>query len=160
MYRKKLGFAILFMISALLTSSTGYSAGEGHRTLIVTVTQIKGDSLYYKTEEGTTRNISLKIVEKYEQVQNVKVGDKLSIEFDEGNQVIRIDRADRLTVSGQLLKFDATEKKVTIKLNDGAIQAYTVIPPVVSKLAAVPEGTTIVLDIDMKNNFVKDFERK
>jgi hypothetical protein len=159
MYKKLLWFNMSLVIGILLTASTGYTA-EGHRTQTVTVTRITGDTLFYKTEEGTTRNIALKIVEKYEQVENVKVGDKLSIEFDEGNQVIRINRPDRLTVSGQLMKFDSTDRKVTVKLNDGTTKTYTVIPPVVSKLSVVPEGTNIVLDIDMKNNFVKDFDRK
>jgi hypothetical protein len=33
------------------------------------------------------------------------------------------------------------------------------IPPARIKMAAVPKGSTVVLDIDSKNNFVKDFER-
>ena len=160
MSRNNLWFSISLFIFTLLFASTGYSVEGKHRILNVTVTQIKGDMLQYKTEEGTTRNVALKIVEKYEKIENVKVGDRLVMEFDEGNQVIRINRPDRLSVSGQLMKFDVNERKVTVKLQDGTTQTYTVIPPAASKLAAVPEGASVTLDIDLKNNFVKDFERK
>ena len=161
MNRIKLGCAALLMMGTLFMATTGHPADPAaHRTLNVTVTDIKGGMLFYKTEEGTTRNTSLKIVEKYEKIENVKVGDQLIMEFDEGNQVIRINRPDRLTVSGQLMKYDSQERKVTLKLKDGKSETYTVIPPVASKLAAVPEGANLVLDIDAKNNFVKDFERK
>jgi hypothetical protein len=58
------------------------------------------------------------------------------------------------------MKFDSGERKVTLKLENGKLETYTVIPPAASKLAAVPEGTNVSLDIDVKNNFVKDFEKK
>jgi hypothetical protein len=165
MDRNKLWFALSLMMVTLFIASAGYSAGEqfnkgGHRTLNVTVTKITGDALFYKTEEGTTRNISLKVVEKYEKIQNVKVGDQLVMEFDEGNQVIRINRPDRFTVSGQVIEFDPVGKKVTLKLKDGTTQTYTMIPPASSKMSAVPKGTTVLLDIDEKNNLVKDFDRE
>jgi Cu/Ag efflux protein CusF len=160
MKNNKRWFALLLMVVTLFIPLTGYTAGqESHRTLNTEVTDIKGDMIFYKTEEGTTRNVSRQVVEKFEKVENVKVGDKLVMEFDEGNQVIRINRADRSKVSGQIVKFDPTEKKVTLKLKDGTTQTYTVIPPVASKMAGLPEGTNVALDIDEKNNFVKDFER-
>jgi hypothetical protein len=131
-----------------------------HRTLNVTVTEIKGDTLYYKTEEGTTRTISLKVVEQYERVGNVKIGEDLVMEFDEGNQVIRVNRPDRLTVSGELTNFDHNRRQITLKLKNGTSEIYTVIPPVAPKVAVVPEGTTVWLEIDVKNNMVKDIRRE
>jgi hypothetical protein len=167
MNRNKLWFALSLMVVTLLIASAGYSENlenKGNRILNVTVTDIKGDMLFYKTEEGTTRTIGLKVVQKYEKVRNVKVGDQLIMEFDEGNQVIRINRpgnpADRFTVSGQVVKFDSVGNKLTLKLMDGTTHTYTLIPPAGIKMAAVPEGTTVLLDIDEKNNLVKDFERQ
>jgi hypothetical protein len=149
------------MVGILFIASTGYSANQkAHRTLKVTVTEIRGEMLTYRTEEGTTRNIALKVVEQFEKIENVKKGDQLVMEFDEGNQVIRINRPERSTVSGEIVKFDAVEKKVTLKLKDGTTQTFTVIPPVAGKLSVIPEGTPVSLDIDAKNNFVKDFERQ
>jgi hypothetical protein len=168
----KLRFAF-FILAALLTGSAGDSAGEpldrslkdqGHRLLNVTVTDIKGDTLFYKTEEGTVRNVALKIVEQQEKVGRVNVGDQLVMEFDEGNQLIRASRPDvsfkRLTVSGQIVGVDSAANKVVLKLENGKTQTYTMIPPASLKMAAVPKGTTVLLDIDPKNNFVKDFEKQ
>lgn len=151
---------LLSALCAMFAASPGYPAGQGHRTLDVTVTDIKGEMLFYKTSEGSTRNISVKIVEEYERVEDVKVGDKLVMEFDEGNQVIRVNRPNRFTVPGQLVQYDEMKRTVTLKLKDGRSQTYAVIPPVAIKMATVPAGTKILLDIDLKNNFVKDFERK
>jgi hypothetical protein len=169
MDRNKLWVVLFILMGTFFMTSAGYSAEEqlkkeGNRILNVTVTDIKGDMLFFKTEEGTTRNISLKVVQKYEKVRNVKVGDQLIMEFDEGNQVIRINRpgnsTDRSTVSGQVVKFDSVGNKVTLKLMDGTTHTYTMIPPAGLKMSAVPKGTSVVLDIDEKNNLVKDFERQ
>jgi hypothetical protein len=167
MKRNKVGFALFILAGIFLAVSVGHPADEqlkaGHRVLNVTVTEIKGDALFFKTEEGTTRNVALKIVEKYEKVGKVKVGDQLVMEFNEGNEVIRISRPgdspEHFTVSGQVVEFDPMAKKVTLKLTDGTTKSYNMIPPASIKMAAVPKGSTVVLDIDSKNNFVKDFER-
>jgi hypothetical protein len=164
---QRIGFFIL--AAALLISAAGYSADEplqqkGNRTLNVTVADIKGDMLFYRTDEGTVRNVALKLVEKYEKVGRVKVGDPLVMEFDEGNQLIKVSRpgesSDNFTVSGQVLGVDSAANKVTLKLEDGTTKVYSMIPPAGLKMAAVPKGTTVVLNIDAKNNLVKDFERK
>ncbi len=167
MDRNKRWFALSLMVVTLLIASAGYSENsenKGHRILNVTVTKITEDMLFFETEEGTTRNASLKVVEKYEKVRNLKVGDQLVMEFDEGNQIIRINRpgnpSDRFTVSGQVVEFDPTGKKVTLKLKDGTTHTYTMIPPARSKMSGVPKGTTVLLDIDEKNDLVKDFERQ
>jgi hypothetical protein len=160
MKRDKRWFIFFLIAGILLIASTGHSDNkQAHRILKVTVTDINGDMLTYKTEEGTTRNVALKVVEQFEKIENVKKGDQLVMEFDEGNQLIRINRPDRATISGEILKFDAAGKKVTVKLKDGSTETYTVIPPVVSKMSGLPEGAMVALDIDAKNNFVKDFER-
>lgn len=161
MNNRKLGLALVCTAGALLIAAMGYPADPpGHRVLNVIVTDIKGDTLFYKTEEGTTRNIGVKIVEQYEKIENVRVGDPLVMEFDEGNQVIRINRPDRRTVTGAVTKFDPTERKVTLKLKDGRSETYTLIPPAATKMGTVSEGTNVVLDIDVKNNFVKDFHKE
>jgi len=143
---------------------------EGHRVLRVTVTEIKGDSIFYKTEEDTTRNFSVKLLEKNEKVRNIKIGDQLEIEFDEGNQVVRIDRAEGLkptqdpslieTVAGQVIKFDASDRILIIKQADGTIGTFKAKEAAAIKLAALKAGTNILLEIDNKNNLVEDFEQK
>jgi hypothetical protein len=82
------------------------------------------------------------------------------MEVGERNQVIRINRPDRLIVSGQLTNFDHNRRQVTLRLKDGTSEIYTVIPPVAPKVAVIPEGSNVSLEIDVKNNTIKDIRRE
>jgi len=100
---------------------------EGHRWVMGTIEKVGGGSFSIKTKEGTNRNFSIKELEK-ERIRNPQVGDFLVMEFDEGNQIIDIDRVDSLdmdpsdmgefhqTVIGKHVSVDTAKKRVTLRV--------------------------------------------
>ncbi|MBI3805687.1 MAG: hypothetical protein HY282_18200 [Nitrospirae bacterium] len=160
----------LFLLSApLLSSADSPSETQGHRTLKATVTKVSPDMISFTTEENTTRNFSTKVLENFENVKNPKVGDRLVLGLDEGNSIIYIDRLENYQatgnrvnpiVSGELVKFDSAERKATLKLKDGSTNTYRLIPPAGIKMATVPEGSMVSIEIDEQNGLVKDVHRK
>lgn len=101
-----------------------------HKFSIVSVDKISGDSISLKTEKGGERSLSIKETEK-EGIFNLKEGDKLYLEIDEGNQIVDIDRLtaeghldhpeDHQTVIGELVRYEKANREVMIRVEGGQI---------------------------------------
>jgi hypothetical protein len=159
-------------VLALFVPYTGESADKlergAHRRVEGTVQKITKDSFVLKTEEGTLRNFSFKEVEK-EEVGDIKIGDRLVVEFDEGNQIVDIDRMEgemgeagerHPVVTGEIVGFDRTKKEVTLKLKDGKSQSYQMKDAAATKMSGVKIGTVVLMELDEENNLVNDFDVK
>jgi len=74
MFKNKLRLVLWLAAFTFVISSPGYSADtgyqplklkkEGHRYILGTVERVTQDAFFIKTKEGTTRNYSLKELEK------------------------------------------------------------------------------------------------
>jgi len=142
---------------------------SAHRFVKGAVTKVTKDAFFIKTEEGTTRNFSIKELEK-EGIRDLKVGEYLVMELEEGNQIIDIDRVSESelgemgkfhrTVAGEVVKVDPAKKRVTLKLKDGTSRSYRMKDAAATKMAGVKEGTAVVMEIDEENHLVNDFDLK
>lgn len=162
---KKLGLTFL---AFLFTSSLAMAKDETHFHRFITgqVTKIVGTIATLETQEGTKRNVSIKDAEK-EGVVGLKVGDNLLLEFDEGNQIIDIDRVtkegklehaeEHQSLLGQVVNYDRVKKEVAIKTPDGSSKTYQLKDAAATKMNSVKTGTSVLLEIDEENNLVNDF---
>jgi Cu/Ag efflux protein CusF len=145
-----------------------------HRNLTGTVEKIESDLVFLKTSEGTTRTFSVKEVAR-EGVKSLKPGDQVTLEFDEANAIIDIhkDKAiakgseesvpgDKGGVSGDASKghksvvgtletYDATQKIVILKTDQGKSETFQVKDAAATKLNGVKKGEKITLEIDEQN---------
>jgi len=101
---------------------------------------------------------------------NLRIGEFLSMEFDEGNQIIDIDRVNTLdlqpadfwefhqTVLGEVVSVDSAKKKVTLKVKDKGDKSYRMKDAAATKMAGIQAGTAVLLELDEENNMVNDFD--
>lgn len=170
----------ILLIGALLGTSIAYADAPvpsdpqvpetAHRTLHGTVTKIENGMLFLRTEEGTIRNFSTKNIKEVEKVRNLKEGDALVLEFDEGNQIIHIDRlsehdalseAERhQTVAGHVEAYDPLARTLTLKLRDGTTRSFELKPSASLKAAGLKKGTVVVMEIDEDNDQVMDLHEQ
>lgn len=143
-----------------------------HRTLTGEVDRIEGDMVFLKTEEGTVRNFGVKDAKK-EGLKGLKPGDRVKVELDEGNEIADIHKQETVaggdqdatgsegkggpsheqhrSITGTIESFDAIERKVTLKTEEGKSQSFELKNPAVSKLTGVAPGTKVTLEIDEQN---------
>lgn len=165
-----IGFVAILMIGIAgisLSNADAASEQPGHRTINGTITKMTSDVISLTTSEGTTRSFSLKEM-KREGIGGLAVGDKVTLNLDEGNQIIDIDKestagpslgqAEHRTVSGRLTKFDRTKKEVTLKQENGKSETYSLKDPAATKMANIKPGTQITMHLDEENNMVMDFD--
>ena len=141
----------------------------GHRTVTGTISKITSDTIVLKTDEGTLRNFSLKETKK-EGIGGLNVGDRVSLELDEGNQIIDFDKvtggapsgmsAEHHFVTGSVAGFDRTKKEVTLKMTDGKSRTFKLKDAAATKMANTKPGTKIKMEIDEENGEVMDFDRQ
>lgn len=179
MHKNGFGLVLWLVASTFVIASAGYSADtgsqplklkkEGHRYVLGTVERVTEDAFFIKTKEGTTRNYSLKELEK-EGISNLRVGEFLAMEFDEGNQIVDIDRVNTLDlkpedfgefhqmVSGEVVSVDSSKKKVTLKVKGKGDKSYRMKDAAATKMAGVQSGTVVLLELDEENKMVNDFD--
>ena len=175
MYRNRLWMVLWLLVFTFIIPYPGYSQGipklnkEAHRWVMGTINSVGGGSFSIKTKEGTTRNFSIKELEK-EKIRNPRVGDLLVMEFEEGNQIIDIDRVDSLdidpselgefhrTILGKYISVDMAKKRVTIRETSKGKKAYQMKDAAATKMNSVKPGTVILLELDEENNMVNDFD--
>ena len=163
------------MVLTFLAVSQGYTQGtpklnkEGHRWILGTIEKVDKDSFVIKTKEGTSRNFGIKELEK-EKIRNPKAGEFLVMEFDEGNQIIDIDRVGSLdmeptdvsdfhqTVVGEHVNLDSEQKRVTLRVTGRGNKTYQLKESAATKMKSVKPGTVILLELDEENNMVNDFD--
>lgn len=175
MFRDRLWIILGLMMSALWISSPGYAQGtpelnkEGHRWVLGTIEKVEAGSFTIKTKEGTARNFGIAELEK-ERIRNPRVGDFLVMEFDEGNQIIDIDRVASLDlevkdiselhqrVMGEQVSVDMAKKRVTLKVQGKGKETYQMKDAAATKMASVKPGTVVLLELDEENRMVNDFD--
>jgi hypothetical protein len=155
---------------SVIAAETQTPAGQmGHRTVSGVVTKATHDMISLKTSEGTVRNFTFKEARK-EGIGGLSVGDKVTLELDEGNQIIDINKeagispggvsGEHRSISGTVVKFDRVKKEVTLKLKDGKTQTYSMKDPAAAKMNNVKNGTPITIYLDEENSLVMDFDRQ
>lgn len=146
---------------------------ELHRKITGEVDRIEGDMVFLKTEEGTTRTFGVKDAKK-EGLKGLKPGDRITIELDEGNEIADMHREAQMaegsqngadssdgkggasqdkhrSITGTIESFDAIQKKVTLKTEEGQSKSFELKNPAISKLTGVAPGTEVTLEIDEQN---------
>ncbi len=158
--------------------STGNVTDEFHRRVTGEVDRLEGGMVFLKTEEGTVRKFGVKDAKK-EGLKGLKPGDQVTIELDEGNEIADIHKEAQVaegsqngaddgkggfspekhrSITGTLESFNAMERKVTIKTQDGQSESFELKNPAISKLTGVMPGADIVLEIDEQNRVMDAHE--
>lgn len=143
------------------------SEQPGHRTVTGTISKLTSDMIVVKTNEGTTRSFSLKEM-KREGIGGLSVGDQVTLNLDEGNQIVDIDKkspggsslsgSEHRSVTGNMMKFDRVKKEVTLKEKDGKSRTYSLKGPAATKMANIKPGTQITMYVDEENGQIMDFD--
>lgn len=183
MNRKQL-YAISFLLSGMAwTAHAGDLLNGGpklnpttdqnlHRSVTGQVDRIEDGMIFLKTEEGTTRNFGVKDAKK-EGLKELKPGDRVTLELDEGNEIADIHKEEAVARGGQngtssegrgglsqnqhrsivgtVEAFDPIQRKIILKTEDGQSQSFDLKNPAISKLNGIEKGTKITLEIDEEN---------
>jgi len=158
---------IIFFVAGSAWSQEGQKSTlerQGHRTVVGIVSKVTEHSIVVKTKEGTSRNFSVKEA-TLEGLAKLKPGDKVTLELDEGNQVIDIEKGavseqerTHAAVTGEVLSYDRVKKEVTLKVKTGEPQSFMLKDAAATKMNAIKPGTRIVLEVDEENKMGSDFE--
>lgn len=133
-----------------------------HRTITGTVENMTGNQVHLKTEEGTTRVLAFKTA-RQEGLGMLKVGDRVVLELDEGNQIIDMRRADAAPqpndreVRGTVTRFFPLNKVIMVEAG-GTLRVFGLKDAAVTKLNNVQPGDHVVLEVD-SNGLVADAHR-
>lgn len=168
----KLGLpiALLALVSiAAFAADPAQLDRKAHRTVTGTIQKITSDAIFVKTQEGTVRNFGIKEA-KTEGMKDFKAGDPVLVEFDEGNQIIDIEKVSpgemkghkdpHAVVTGTVTGFDRVKKTVSLKLPDGTTKTYELKDAAATKMSGVKTGTKVAMEIDEENNLAMDFDLK
>lgn len=170
MKRKTLILFFLMIPSIFLIPAMASFAAEkdpGHRVVIGTVEKITSNSIFVKTKEGTTRNFSVGAAEI--EIAKVKVGDQVELEFNEQNQIIDMDKVTageagakdmHQQITGTLLDFDRVQKTARVKMKGGQHKSFKLKDAAATKMAAIKQGTEIVMEIDEENGMAMEVHPK
>lgn len=148
-------------------------AADAHRNITGTVERIESDMVFLKTSEGTTRNFAVKESNR-QGLKSIQPGDQVSIELDEGNSIIDIhkdgavakgedkglsgrgglgagDEKGHKSVVGIVENFDAAQKILTLKSDQGKSETFQVKDAAATKLNGIKKGEKVTLEIDEQN---------
>ena len=131
--------------------------GQGHRNVIGTISKTTENMITLETEEGTTRNFTVKSA-KIDGVTKIQPGDRVLLELDEGNQIIGINSINdkHQMAHGEVVGLDRARKIITIKLKNSTLQSYGMKEAMAGKMNNIPKGTMITLMVDQHNNLAMD----
>jgi len=154
------------------------SAPIMHRNVTGTIDKIEAGLVFLKTEEGTTRNFALKSARK-EGIEKLKPGDQVTVELDEGNQIVDIHKtastakkdesestdrggaiqgAPHRLITGTVENFDTAKRDVTIKSDQGKLENLQLKDAAFTKLNGAKKGDKVTLELDEQNR-VMDVHR-
>lgn len=131
--------------------------GQGHRSLIGTVTKTTDTMLTVETEEGTSRSFSLKAA-KVDGISTLHPEDRVLLELDEENQIIGIhDIGEKhQLVRGEIVGIDRVKKIITLKLMNGTSQSYGMKEAMAGKMNNIEAGAVVMLMVDQRNHLAMD----
>ena len=148
-------------------------SADTHRNVTGTVERIESDMVFLKTSEGTTRNFAVKESTR-QGLSSIKPGDQVAIELDEGNSIIDIHKDGAMakegnqpaigdrggltagdsghkSVVGTVETFDAAQKILILKSDQGKSESYQVKDAAATKLNGIKKGDKVTLEIDEQN---------
>ena len=133
------------------------TSGQGHRSVIGTISKATENMLTLETNEGTTRNFTVKSA-KIDGVTKLQPGDRVSLELDEGNQIIGVnDIGEKHQLArGEVVGIDRNKKIVTLKLKNGTSQSYGMKEAMAGKMNNIQKGAMVTLMVDQRNNLAMD----
>jgi cold shock CspA family protein len=173
-------FSAFFLLALGLSTAYGGDLLDGgqelksesaHRNVNGTIEKIESNSVFIKTDEGTSRNFAVNEV-KREGLKSLKAGDKVTVELDEGNQIVDIHRDGELaqkdesastdmggpakngnhrSITGTIEMFDQAKKSITIKSDNGKTESFELKDAAFTKLNSVKKGEKVTLEIDEQN---------
>jgi hypothetical protein len=126
---------------------------SSHRSVTGTVTKIRSEMVFLRTDQGTIRAVGLKALQR-DGMPSIKPGDQVDLIVDRGNSVLAI-APPRGTgayigneVSGTVQRFDILNKQIAIKTKDGDTQNIELRQAVATKLNGVGKGSAVSLEMD------------
>ncbi|MGB3940482.1 MAG: hypothetical protein WBK96_03195 [Candidatus Manganitrophaceae bacterium] len=151
-------FALSISYAEEMPGSSQHSTSDpGHRNVVGTVTKTTTDMISVEMTEGTVRNFTVKAAAR-EGITKLKTGDRVLLEFDEGNQIINIiDIGERhQLVKGAVMSVDQVKQMITLKLKDGTSQSFKMKAAMAGKMNNIKTGADVTLMIDQHNKSAMD----
>lgn len=128
------------------------------QSVIGTVSQASKETISLEMEGGTTRHFTMKGPGKSAAIPHP--GDRILLEFDEGNQIIDIinigGKHQLALIHGEVVSVDSDKKVVTLKLKNGTSQFYKMKEEVAEKMTDIEKGTAITIMVDPQNHSIVD----
>lgn len=128
------------------------------QSVIGTVSQASEETISLEMEGGTTRHFTIKGPGKSEVI--LHPGDRILLEFDEGNQIIDMihigGKHQLALIHGEVVSVDSDKKVVTLKLKNGTSQFYKMKEEVAEKMTHIEKGTAITVMVDPQNHSIVD----
>ncbi|MHB8483209.1 MAG: hypothetical protein ACYDBV_10850 [Nitrospiria bacterium] len=139
---------------------------KSQKTIAGKIKNITADMIFLETDEGFTRAFGVKDAAR-EGLDGLKVGDRILLKIDEGNQIIDIEREENKKadqkikehpkITGEVAGVDIVKKEVTLKLKDGAVRSYKLKDAATTKMNNVKMGSMITMEVDEENGMGMDF---
>jgi len=138
---------------------------KGHYYVTGTVSRITDGAVFLKTGELREREFTIKEAHR-EKIKGLKVGDRITLELDEGDLIIDLSRGNAQElkglekknrfVKGEVVGYEPLKKVVTLKLKDGEMKSYAMKDAAATYMNDIKMRTGVVLEIDKENNLVED----
>lgn len=137
-----------------LADQPGLGKSGKHSTFKGVVTKIESGMVFVKTEGLQDRTFSIKKADRMG-LQDVKVGDLVRLVVDENNVLVDVHKGDQepaghRMVTGNIHATDPSGKQVKLATPKG-VESFEVDSMASSKLAAVPKGQQVVVELDEAN---------
>jgi hypothetical protein len=126
--------------------------------VIGTVSKATEETISLEMEGGTTRDFTIKDGTKAGMIPHP--GDRILLEFDEGNRIIDIidigGKHPLILIHGELIGVDPKKKVITLKLKNGTPQIYKMKEEVADKMTRIEKGTAVTVMVDQHGYFIID----
>ncbi len=132
--------------------------GQTHKSVVGTVNKATEEMLTLQIDGGTTtRNFTVKSAAR-EGIAGLKKGDRVVLEFDEGNQIVDIIHigVKHELVHGSVMGVDKERSLITIQFEDGKSQSYKMKEAMAAKMNNIKKGTEITMMVDQHSNSAMD----
>jgi Cu/Ag efflux protein CusF len=132
--------------------------GQTHKSVVGTVNKATEEMLTLQIDGGTTtRNFTVKSAAR-EGIIGLKKGDRVVLEFDEGNQIVDIIHigAKHQLVHGSVMGVDKERSLITIQFEDGKSQSFRMKEAMAAKMNNIKKGAEVTMMVDQHNNSAMD----